>query len=99
MPVSGVSVVGLPLLLDFHCVSVLPLWQPEYLTRYTLGFTRTVAHSLYMNQGLRESKHLIGLADCDSVDKLCKYVCIEAKTTIALQASQRLSMLVYYLRH
>ncbi len=29
----------------------------------------------------------------------CKYVHIKAKTTISIQASQRLSMLVYYLRH
>jgi hypothetical protein len=51
-----------------------------------------------MDQGLRKSRHLTGLADCVSVDKLCKYVRTEAKTTIALQASQHLNMLVYYLR-
>ena len=66
---------------------------------YTLGFTRVTAHSLYMDQGLHKSKHLIGIGDCDSVDRVCKYVHIEAKTTIALQAPQHLSMLVHYLRH
>jgi hypothetical protein len=52
-----------------------------------------------MDQGLRESRHLTGLADCVSMEKLCKYVRAEAKTTIALQSCQHLIMLVYYLRH
>jgi hypothetical protein len=52
-----------------------------------------------MDQGLRESRHLTGLADRVSVEKLCKYVRAEAKTTIALQSCQHLNMLVYYLRH
>jgi hypothetical protein len=66
---------------------------------YTLGFTRAAACSLYMDQGLWESRHLTGLTDRVSVEKLCKYVRAEAKTTIVLQACQHLNMLVYYLRH
>jgi hypothetical protein len=62
---------------------------------YTLGFIRDVAKSLYMDQGLFESQHLIGIGDRNSVDRVCKYDHI----TVSIQASQRLSMLVYYLRH
>ncbi len=71
----------------------------ENYYHYTLGFTRATARSHYMDQGLREARHLTALANCMLVDKLCKYVRTEAKTTIALQACQHLNMLVYYLRH
>ncbi len=54
---------------------------------YTLGFNRTAALSLYMDQGLCESKHLIGIGNRDLVDKVCKLVRIKAKTSILLQAS------------
>ena len=70
----------------------------EYYCR-TLGFNRTAALSLYEDQGLHESQQLINIGNHDLVDKLCKLVRSETKTSISLRAHQNLAMLVYYLRH